>query len=126
MAPYPEEVDVFSAPHSRMKSLVDVYLEKIAQYKNHKNLANLCYHKEDFDGNETEWHFYATACGKGVCDGVGGTVKILSAKASLQSQIGNQILTPFQLFQWGVKNLLSITFFYVNNEEYVVEEKSLK
>ncbi|CAL1291664.1 unnamed protein product [Larinioides sclopetarius] len=29
MAPYPEEIDVFSAPHSRMKALVDVYLEKL-------------------------------------------------------------------------------------------------
>lgn len=29
MAPYPEEIDVFTAPHSRMKALVDVYLEKL-------------------------------------------------------------------------------------------------
>ncbi|KAG8196333.1 hypothetical protein JTE90_013818 [Oedothorax gibbosus] len=29
MAPYPEEIDVFSAPHSRMKALVDVYSEKL-------------------------------------------------------------------------------------------------
>ncbi|KFM78401.1 F-box/LRR-repeat protein 5, partial [Stegodyphus mimosarum] len=29
MAPYPEEIDVFSAPHSRMKQLVDVYSEKL-------------------------------------------------------------------------------------------------
>jgi len=31
-----------------------------------------------------EWHFYATAHGKGVCDGLVGTVKRLAAKASLQ------------------------------------------
>lgn len=29
MAPYPEEIDVFSKPHSRMKQLVDVYSEKV-------------------------------------------------------------------------------------------------
>lgn len=29
MAPYPEEIDVFSTPHSRMKQLVDVYSEKV-------------------------------------------------------------------------------------------------
>ncbi|XP_076310786.1 F-box/LRR-repeat protein 5-like isoform X4 [Tachypleus tridentatus] len=29
MAPYPDEVDVFSVPHSRMKQLVDGYSEKI-------------------------------------------------------------------------------------------------
>lgn len=97
-----------------------------AQYKNCKNFVNLCYHKEDFDGIEAEWHFYATAHGKGVCDGVGGTVKRLAAKASLQSPTDNQILTPFQLFQWGVRNIPSVTFFYVTNEEYVEEEKVLK
>lgn len=29
MAPYPEEIDVFSVPHSRMKQLVDVYCKKL-------------------------------------------------------------------------------------------------
>lgn len=29
MAPYPEEIDVFSTPHSRMKQLVDVYSQKV-------------------------------------------------------------------------------------------------
>lgn len=62
-----------------------------AQYKNRKNFLNLCYHKEDFDGLEAEWHFYATSHGKGVCDGVGGTVKRLAAKASLQNPLENQI-----------------------------------
>lgn len=97
-----------------------------AQYKNRKNFLNLCHHKEDFDGLEAEWHFYATSHGKGVCDGVGGTVKRLAAKASLQNPIENQILTPLQLFQWSEKNLPSIKFFYVTNEDFVSEEKVLK
>ena len=45
-----------------------------AQYKNCKNLINLCYHKEDF-GIPAEWHFFATSHGKDPCDGVKGTVK---------------------------------------------------
>jgi hypothetical protein len=53
------------------------------QYKNCKNFINLCHHKEDF-GIEAEWNFFATSHGKGPCDGVGGTVKRLAAKASLQ------------------------------------------
>ncbi len=44
---------------------------------------NLCSHEEDF-GVAAEWHFSATAHGKGVCDGLGGTVKRLAARASLQ------------------------------------------
>lgn len=96
-----------------------------AQYKNRKNFSNLCHHLEDFDGIDAEWHFYATSHGKGVCDGIGGTVKRLAAKASLQNPISNQILTPFQLFEWGKENIPSITFFYVTQQEHIEEEKIL-
>lgn len=54
-----------------------------SQYKNRKNFINLCHHNEDF-GVAAEWHFSATAHGKGACDGLGGTVKQLAARASLQ------------------------------------------
>ena len=54
-----------------------------AQYKNRKNFLNLCHHKADL-GVEAEWHFFATSHGKGPCDGLGGTVKRLAARASLQ------------------------------------------
>ena len=62
-----------------------------SQYKNRKNFLNLCYHHTDF-GIAAEWHFSATSHGKGACDGVGGTVKRLAARASLQS---HQITTPY-------------------------------
>jgi hypothetical protein len=48
-----------------------------------ERILNLCLHESDFR-IKAEWHFYATANGKGVCDGLGGTVKRLAAKASLQ------------------------------------------
>jgi hypothetical protein len=35
-------------------------------------------------GVPAEWHCFATSHGKNACDGVGGTLKRLSAKASLQ------------------------------------------
>ena len=53
---------------------------------------NLCYHK-DF-GVQAEWHFYATPHGKGPCDGIGGTVKRLATRASLQRAYHSQIMTP--------------------------------
>ena len=55
----------------------------VSQYKNHKNFINLCHHKEDF-GVCAEWHFSATSHGKGACDRLGGTVKSLATRASLQ------------------------------------------
>ena len=44
---------------------------------------NLCHHSVDF-GFEAEWHFLATSHGKGPCDGVGGLLKMMATKASLQ------------------------------------------
>jgi hypothetical protein len=49
-----------------------------AQYKNKKNFVNLRKHYEDF-GMEAEWHFLASCHGKGLCDGLGGTVKRLAS-----------------------------------------------
>ena len=45
-----------------------------SQYKNYKNISNLCHHKQDHDVS-AEWHFFATSHGKCACDGVRGTVK---------------------------------------------------
>lgn len=112
-----------------MPSLKKVYYfsdGSAVQYKNRKNFSNLCHHTEDFDGVEAEWHFYATSHGKGVCDGVGGTVKRLATKASLQNPVNNQISTPLQLFEWGKENIPSVMFFYVTTNENLLEEKNLE
>ena len=61
-------------------------------YINQKNFVNLCNHENDF-GIKAEWHFSATSHGKGACDGVGGTVKRLAARASLQKPYDEQFLT---------------------------------
>ena len=53
-----------------------------SQYKNFKNIANLNCHLMDH-GLSAEWHFFATSHGKSPCDGIGGTVKRLVARASL-------------------------------------------
>lgn len=95
-----------------------------AQFKNRKNFSNLCHHVHDF-GIEAEWHFYATAHGKGVCDGLGGTVKRLAGKASLQRPYEHQIMTPAQLFTWSEENIDSMQFFFFNEAQYNKEEKIL-
>jgi len=43
---------------------------------------------------KAEWNFFATSHGKIPCDGIGGTVMRLAARASLQSAEAGQILTP--------------------------------
>ncbi|XP_065669184.1 uncharacterized protein LOC136088691 [Hydra vulgaris] len=83
-----------------------------SQYKNYKNLINLCYHKHDFD-MIAEWHFFATSHGKSPCDGVGGTVKRLVARASLQS-LNDPIDTPSKMYSWCVQHVKGISFFFVD------------
>jgi hypothetical protein len=45
-------------------------------FKNLKGFRNLAEHKKEFFGLEGEWSFFATAHGKGSCDGVGGAFKL--------------------------------------------------
>ena len=96
-----------------------------SQYKNRKNFLNLCLHEDDF-GVFAEWHFSATAHGKGACDGVGGTVKRLAARASLQKPYNDQIMTPHQLFEWASEIIPSIHFEYCSLRDYEIEERNLQ
>ena len=79
-----------------------------------ENFLNLCYHHTDFD-IATEWLFSAISHGKGACDGVGGTVKRLAARASLQS---HQITTPHQLYEWAQANIQATVFHYCSQDDY--------
>jgi len=96
-----------------------------SQYKNRKNFINLCYHQKDF-GIAAEWHFSATSHGKGACDGLGGTVKRLAARASLQRPYNEQIMTPRQLFDWACSSISSAHFEYCSNEQYELERQNLE
>ena len=54
------------------------------QYKYFKSIANLNYHYTDYE-LKAAWHFFATSHGKSPCDAIGGTLKHLIARASLQN-----------------------------------------
>ncbi|XP_074096802.1 uncharacterized protein LOC141525991 [Cotesia typhae] len=89
------------------------------QFKNFKNFVNLYYHEDDFD-IPAEWHFFATAHGKGPCDGIGGILKRLAARASLQLAVDKQITTPEELFEWASApdNLPNIIVKFSPEEDY--------
>jgi len=119
------------------KSLIEFLLTKVspqkilyfsdgaaAQYKKRKNFLNLCHHKVDF-GIDAEWHFFATSHGKGPCDGLGGTVKRLAARASLQRPYDHQTMTPMQLYEWASENIPAVSFSYCMTEDYKVAEAFL-
>lgn len=91
-----------------------------SQYKNRYNMVNLLLHNEDF-GVPAEWHFFATAHGKGPSDGLGGTIKRLATRASLQGEI---IQTPQELFNWAQNNC-NLNVVFVQKMECVQERESL-
>lgn len=95
-----------------------------SQYKNRKNFINLSHHVDDFQC-EAEWHFFATSHGKGPCDGIGGTLKRLARRASLQRPIDNQITNPLELYEWAKCNLGNIHVEYCTPEEYNAEAQLL-
>ena len=84
------------------------------QYKNKKNMYNLCMHKKEF-GLDAVWNFFATSQGKSPCDGIGGTVKRVTARASLQRPKQSHILTPLQMFDFcsTTHSLSTIKFFFI-------------
>ena len=82
------------------------------QYKNYKNMLNLCLHQLDFKFSAT-WSFFATSHGKSPYDGVGGTVKRLAARVSLQRPLSGQILSSQALFDFCKSNIEGIQFFFL-------------
>lgn len=95
-----------------------------AQYKNRNNFYNVSLHLAEY-GIPAEWNFFATSHGKNISDGLGGTLKRLATKASLQKPYTHQIMTSRQLFDWAVENLNNMNFFFVTNEEYCEVESRL-
>lgn len=93
-----------------------------AQYKNKKIFANVVKHEEDF-GMPCEWHFHATAHGKGPCDGIGGTVKRMAARYSLANE--NSLTTAHELYEWASTNI-DMNFVYVSNHEHEKQSFMLK
>ena len=97
-----------------------------AQYKNFKNMMNLCLHFQDFSLRAT-WNFFASSHGKSVCDGIWGTVKRLTARASLQRTHSNQILTVSAMLKFCKENIKDIEFFFISKDSMVkVREQQIK
>ena len=80
-----------------------------------KIFLNQCMHFEDFSIKST-WSFFATSHGKSPCDGLGGTIKHLTARASLQRTSSNQIMTARQVVKFCQDEILGITTIFIPTE----------
>ncbi|KAK2722989.1 hypothetical protein QYM36_003252, partial [Artemia franciscana] len=74
------------------------------QYKNRNSFKNLTNHHEDF-GMKAEHSFFATSHGKSICDGLGGIVKRILRKPSLQLSDENQIKTSTAAYDFCKVNI---------------------
>ena len=64
-----------------------------------------------------KWVFFATSHGKSSCDGIGGTVKRLVKRASLQTlSSGGTILNVQSFFNYCQKNIDGIIFEQLNSD----------
>ena len=73
-----------------------------------KNMLNQSLHLQDFE-IESTWSFFATSHDKSPCDGIGGTIKWLTARASLQRTSHDQILTATDILLSFAKKRLKVS-----------------
>lgn len=86
------------------------------QYKNRNSFKNLSEHLKDFN-MKAEHSFFATSHGKSICDGLGGTVKRILRKASLQLPDEDQIMTASAVYNYCEKNIENIHFHFIDKKD---------
>ena len=57
----------------------------------------------------TKWNSYSMSHGKSACDGIGGTVKRLIDRISLQA---GHITTPIEMYNYAKENIKILIFLY--------------
>ena len=92
-----------------------------------QNFAKLANHAEDYN-IPAEWHFVATSHVKvkGPCDGIGGTLKRLASRVSLQRSVDLQIQNPSQLYEWAKQNLTRITAIFCSADDITKRGEIIK
>lgn len=95
-----------------------------SQFKNYKNIGNLCFHQEDF-GIPASWIFTATSHGKSTCDGMSAVVKRSIRLKSLNE--GVLITTAEKMFEVSQQTLTSETleFVFVSEDEVTTVRRNL-
>ena len=94
------------------------------QYKNYENFTNLLMHGKYF-GMEAKYHFFATSHDKNLCDGVEGAINRFAAHASLLREVQNQVLNPYQIYNFVKSDIHNVTCFFVDKHQVEVISKFL-
>lgn len=94
-------------------------------FKNKFNFVNLFKYKDDFKV-DAEFHFHATSHGKGPCDGLGGNLKRLAARASLQLSSDRAITSALKLYEWAKSSLPQTSVYYCPKDNIIQERNFLQ
>ena len=94
-------------------------------YKNSKKFINLSHYQQDFN-MDAECTFFVTSHSKSPCDVVGGFFKSYIVKGILQRLLHDQIMSYQSVLDLCVREIPSITFFGVSQEEMVSVHADLK
>ena len=95
------------------------------QYKNQKLFFNLWLYQHEFK-LLAEWNFFATSHGKTLCDGIGSTIKQLSASEGLTQPYNNQILTAKDKLNFSIKSFSNTNFKSFLRKKWIVWGQSMK
>ncbi|XP_078061912.1 F-box/LRR-repeat protein 5-like isoform X1 [Mustelus asterias] len=106
MAPFPEEVDVFSAPHWRMKKLVNLYSEKLSNtnFSNSRDFQSLL---TSLYATFTEFKSHEQIENEYIMDELQQRLRALSVCNSSVSNIhsDNKLSDMLRLFEKGLQNI---------------------
>ena len=94
------------------------------QYKNCKHFLNLCLHYNDFKVHGM-WTFFATSHGKSPCHGIGGTIKGLITRASLQRPLDSQLLSAKDVYRFCRDQVSKIKALFLNKNDIEATHREL-
>ena len=117
--------DYIKANFPQVKSVLYFSDGCAGQYKNFKKISNLCHHNSDFHLIAT-WAFFATSHGKSPSDGIGGTVKRLVTRESLQRDRGNPINNVDRMYDFCITNFQKIVFYNLKKEKICETRQELE
>ena len=88
-------------------------------------MLNQTYHFKDFNIKAT-WSFFATSNEKSSCNGIGGTIKRLTARESLQRVYQDRILTVEDMTKFCQEKVLGITTIFICTQVVQQRRDSMK
>lgn len=96
-----------------------------SQYRNKNIFSLVSNHKSQF-GVSAAWNYFEAGCGKGPCDGVGGTAKRLADQGMNAKKVRIQDANDF--FSWASQynSTTNLKYMYISKDECATEREIIQ